>query len=323
MRVNDTVGVQAAALLASMFATSAYSVTPPAEIVIPGEWLLTESLTSTSDGTVIIGSIAGRTIFRAQPGAAIAQAWIQPGTQGLAGIFGVLADDRSNTLWACSGNPFAKPTDPTPPPSALYAFDLGTGAYKAHYQLPTPGAFCNDIAIDEAGNAYVTDTNNMQVVRLEKGASSLAVWSEEGAYGPRGSVLDGIVVLGDRVLVNTLVTSKLWSTPIGSDGKAGSTVEVKLDSPLEQPDGMRSFGKHGLLIAEGGSGGLLSKISLDGNSGKRTVLKQGFPDGPVSVTLVGTTAYVLEGQLESPPLGGAPARPFKATAVEVGRPGEP
>ena len=36
---------------------------PPAEIMIPGERLITESLTSTSDGTVIIGSMLGKTIF--------------------------------------------------------------------------------------------------------------------------------------------------------------------------------------------------------------------------------------------------------------------
>ncbi len=56
-----------------------------------------------------------------------------------------------------------------------------------------------------------------------------------------------------------------------------------------------------------------------------TTLKEGFPDGPVGVTVVGTTAYVLEAQFASlrPPQGGAappPAKPFKATAVEVGKP---
>jgi hypothetical protein len=68
----------------------------------------------------------------------------------------------------------------------------------------------------------------------------------------------------------------------------------------------------------------MSKVVIDGDSGKRTVLKEGFPDGPVAVTVVGTTAYVLEGQLgamRGPP-GGAPppAKPFKATGVEVGKP---
>jgi hypothetical protein len=53
-------------------------------------------------------------------------------------------------------------------------------------------------------------------------------------------------------------------------------------------------------------------------------VKEGFPDGPVAVTVVGQTAYVLEGQLagmRGPPGGTPPpAKPFKATAVEVGKP---
>jgi hypothetical protein len=53
-----------------------------------------------------------------------------------------------------------------------------------------------------------------------------------------------------------------------------------------------------------------------------TTLRRGFPDGAVAVTQVGTTAYVLEGQLATyfRPAGtpAPPARPFRATAVELG-----
>ena len=46
---------------------------------------------------------------------------------------------------------------------------------------------------------------------------------------------------------------------------------------------MRAFGANALLVAEGGGGGKVSKIVLNGakTEGKRTVLKSGFPDGPV------------------------------------------
>ena len=89
---------------------------------------------------------------------------------------------------------------------------------------------------------------------------------------------------------------------------------------------MRSFGANALLVAEGGAGGAVSKIVLNAakTEGKRTVLKSGFPDGPVAVTVVDENVYVLEGQLAalfappgSPP---APVKPYKATAVPVGKP---
>jgi sugar lactone lactonase YvrE len=320
---NNIVGGSRACSLAGLAALAVASVThaaAPAEIVLPGERVFPESLTSSADGHVIFGSVGARTVFRAKPGAAMAEAWIQPGTDGAQGIFGVFADDKSNTLWACSGA-FAAPGGPPPPPSALHAFDLKTGAPKGRYPMPTAGGSCNDIAVGPDGTAYATDTPNMELLRLKKGASQLEVWVGNGAFGPKGGVLDGIAVLGNRVIVNTLLTSKFFSVPVRSDGTPGAVTEIKLDRAVERPDGMRSFGKDSLLVAEGGSGGRLSRVTLKGDAGTVSTIKEGYPDGPVSVTVVGETAYVLEGQLGAlrAPADAKP-KPFRATAVAVGKP---
>jgi hypothetical protein len=295
----------------------------PETINIPGEKIFPESITSSSDGSVIIGSIGQKQIYRAKPGDATAEVWIPAGTDGLNSILGVFADNKSNTLYACSnviGPPGAGPAVN----ATLYTFDLKTGKSKGHYVFPTEKGVCNDIAVDAAGNAYATDTNNMEIVRLGKGGTTLEVWAGNGAFGPKGGVLDGISVLGKRVVANTLATSKLFSVPIEADGKAGTAVEVKLDREISHPDGMRSFGKSDVLIVEGGNGGRLSRIALTGDVGKVTTVKEGYPDGPVAVTVVGATAYVLEGQLmammrrpgdNTPP---PEPKPFKATAVKVG-----
>jgi hypothetical protein len=163
----------------------------------------------------------------------------------------------------------------------------------------------------------------MEVVRLRRGSTQLEVWAGNGGFGAKGGILDGISVLGSRLFVNTLNTSKLFVVPIDADGKAGAITEVKLDRAINRPDGMRAFGKDSVLIVEGGGPGALSRIKISGNSGQVTPLKEGFPDGPVAVTVVGTTAYVLEGQLKllfGPPDPSAPSKPFHATAVEVGNP---
>jgi hypothetical protein len=111
--------------------------------------------------------------------------------------------------------------------------------------------------------------------------------------------------------------------PIEADGRAGTITEMKLDRAVHSPDGMRSFGKASPLIVEGGGKGWLSRIGIDGDSGQVTPLKEGYPEGAVSVTVVGTTAYVLEGQLSAlfgPPGPHLVEKPFHATAVEVGNP---
>lgn len=324
MRVTHTAGFLRAALglvVATLVTTTAHAALP-AEIHIPGDRVIPESLTAAKDGTIYIGSIVAGTIYRAKPGSDTAEPWIQPGTNGLRSIFGVFADDKSNTLWACSSTfTFGPPAEgAAPAPADLHAFDLKTGAPKGRYPLPTDGAMCNDIAIGSDGTVYATDTNNMQIVRLKSGAKTIEVWSAEGAFGPKGGVLDGISVVKNTVFVNTLVTSKVFSVQIGADDKAGAVAEVKLDRAIERPDGMRSFGKNSLLIIEGGGVGRLSQITLSGNTGKVKTLKEGYPDGPVAVTVVGETGYVLEGQFKAMrPDPNYKPNPYHATAVPVGK----
>src|SRR5262245_22156402 len=117
------------------------------DIIIDDTAVYPESVTSTAAGDVMTGSMKG-IIFRARKGESRATAWIRPDdVNHLGAAFGVLADERSKTLWVCSvSNPFQRGTTPASPP-ALVAFDLKTGAYKASYPFPAPGGVCNDIAV--------------------------------------------------------------------------------------------------------------------------------------------------------------------------------
>jgi hypothetical protein len=296
----------------------------PDRILVPGRLLLPESITSSADGAVYVGSIAEGAIYRAPPGEAEAEVFIASHSAGLQSVFGVFADDGAATLWACSGPlAFGPPLPNAPPamPSTLQSFDLATGETKASYELPTEGAACNDIAVGDDGTVYATDTQNMEVVRLPVGGVELEVWSPAGAFGPPGGVLDGIAIVGDRVVVNTLATGKLFGVEIAADGSAGAVVDYALDRSIERPDGMRSFGSDGVLVVESGAG-RLSRVVFDhaAGAGKVTTVEEGFVS-PVSVTVVGETAYVLEGQFGA--MGAAPGAvvpPIYAIGVEVGAP---
>ncbi len=123
-------------------------------ITVDGEKVFPESMTSAADGSVFFGSIGNKMIYRAAPGSDKAEPFVQPGTDGVQSTFGVYADSKTGTLWACS-NLLGPPGGP---PATLYAFDLKTGAPKGHYPFVTAGGLCNDIATTADGTTFATDT---------------------------------------------------------------------------------------------------------------------------------------------------------------------
>lgn len=284
----------------------------PAEISIPGTGVFPESIAAAADGSLYIGSVGLAQIYRVAPGASTAEPFIAPGTGGMKQIFGVLADDASGTLWACSNELGAGPPGANAGPSALHAFDLASGAARASYAFPA-GGMCNDIAVGANGDVYATDTPGMQILRLPAGGTALEVWSPAGAFGPAGGVLDGIALVGGRVIVNTLATSKLFAVDVAADGTAGAIAELTLSAPLSGPDGMRTHGSDGVLCTD--STGKIQHITISGGNATVTTVKDGL-EGPVSVATVGSMGYALEGQLAimfAGPGGNAPAeKPYRA-----------
>jgi hypothetical protein len=328
-RITKSGALAMGAVAAALAGCASMGPSPPAvlpqTVTIDGQKVFPESMASAADGALFFGSVGNKMIYRAAPGADKAEPFVQPGTAGLQSTFGVFADSKMGTLYTCSNVLGGPPGGPPPPPATLYAFDLKTGALKGQYPFVTKGALCNDIATTADGLTFATDTNNMQVEVLKKGGSALEVWAgADGGLGKKGGAVDGISILGHRAIVNELSASKLFSVEINKDGTAGTPVEVTLNRPISRPDGMRSFGKSAVLIIEGGDGGKLEKVTFDGNNGTVELIKQGYPDGPVGVALVGTTAYVIESQFAAmrtrPGTAPPPAKPFAATAVEVGKP---
>jgi hypothetical protein len=299
---KQNIGALAASMLALAATTAAWAETP-SKVRIPGRLPLPESITSSTDGALYIGSIRDGAVYRAAPGATEAVTFISGHTAGLQSVFGVYADDARNTLWVCSGTFSFTPLPPDAPRARLHSFklkgggNLKDGAPTASYEMPTPGAGCNDIAIGKDGTVYATDTFNMQVVRLPKGGKALEVWTPDGAVGAKGGVLDGISIVGDRVVVNNLATGKLFAVPIGKGGKAGKATEITLDRALERPDGMRTFGKDGVLVVEDGAG-RLSHVVISGDKGKVTTVADKLTD-VAAVTVAGDTAWVLQSQFSN------------------------
>ena len=308
------------ALTAAMACVGTASRPLPQVIRIPGTGIFPESMSSTRDGSIYIGSAGKQQVYRVQPGADAAEVFIAPGTGGLNGVVGVYADDASKTVWVCSnvraGSPAASAVPR--PRNALHAFHLDSGAPKGRYEFPEGGT-CNDSASGPDGAIYATDTAGMQVLRLPRGGSALEVWAGNGAFGPPGGVLDGIAVVGGRVIVNALATSKFFAVDVQPDGKAGRITELQLDQPVSRPDGMRVAGRDSLISSD--SRGKLMKLTIAGDRARVEEVGTGV-EGAVSVAIVGRMVYGLEGQLalfnprpDGPPL--PPEKPFRLVGFEL------
>lgn len=257
------------------------------EVTINDTAVQAENLTSSQDGTVYFGSTAKGTIYRAAPGASQAEPWIQASTAGLTNVLGVLADDKTNTLWVCQNNTGGRGGAPVVGQTALRSFDLKTGAAKGTYPFPTNGGVCNDMAVSSNGTVYATESFGNRIHRLRPGATELDVWATD----PRLSAIDGLALLADgAVYVNTFLSGELFRIPVNTDGSAGAIVKVETSVPLVRPDGLRTVGPRTLIQAEGQ--GRLTELTIDGNRADVRVVKDGLTAAS-GVTVVGDTALVL------------------------------
>jgi sugar lactone lactonase YvrE len=269
---------------------SAYAAQPITEITLPGTRLYTESITSTKDGTLIVGSLGKANVSRIPYATTTVTEWIKPGTNGLNAVYGVYADEKHKTLWVCS-NHYDDGTGDKP---AVKTFDLKTGAPKASYTLPGDVTFCNDIAVAADGTAYVSDTQQGSVAMLKPGGKELEV----AAKDPLLAGADGLAFGEKTVLyVNSVTMGKLLRVDLGPDGKSKSVTELKLSKPLTRPDGMRAIGKNRMLMAE--NSGNMDIVTFSGPGGQNAdikTIKEGLESTP-AVTATKGMAWIAEGKL--------------------------
>ncbi len=251
----------------------------PATITIQSKNLFPESITSTADGAIIIGSFGTSTIWRIPRGENIASKWIDA-SQNKGPLLGVLADEKAGRLLVCQ--------------AGVKVFDLKTGAPKESLTIPTANPFCNDIAVRNDGTIYITDTTGAKVFMFPKGATAAI----EAASDPVLAGADGLAFLSDqnKLYVNTVTTSKLLRLDLGKDGKAAKITELKLSRPLEGPDGMRPIDGKRLIIAEGV--GRTAMGVPNGDNVEITTLKEGGMEGGTpAVTVTKGMGWTVEGKL--------------------------
>ena len=269
-------------------------------LLLPPDWY-PESVAVGPDGAFYVGSWRQGAIAKIDPATSEAKIFVPPGSNGLANTQGLLVDAKAKLLWVCSGT-MGFTTVPMRP-SALKSFDLETGAAKGDYLMPDSG-YCNDVAQDEAGNIYVTDSLHPRIMRLRPGESALSVWKEDSAFSTGGEFhLNGIALdRRGRVYVSMVAAVPyLLRLDIMADGVAGSVHQIEADRLLKNADAIRVEGNDRIVIFEsdafgtdGDFGGAVSVATVSGNrlTHLRTVLA-GL-NQPSSGIVVAGRVYVVE-----------------------------
>ncbi|AIF49291.1 SMP-30/gluconolactonase/LRE family protein [Dyella japonica] len=267
---------------------------------LPADWY-PESIAVGPDGSFYVGSWRQGAVARIRPGADQPDVLVTPGANGLSNGQGVLVDARRGLLWICSGT-FGFTTVPTQP-SALKSYDLATGAPRASYALPDKG-YCNDLAQDEQGNLYVTDSFQPRVFRWRDGDAALEIWKQDPAFaaGPEGFKLNGIAIDGKHVYVSTVTAaSYLLRIDMKSDGSAGDVARIDMPRTLKNADAIRSAGPDRLVIFEsnafghnGPYGGEISLATLAGHRATSLVTLVAGLNDPSSGVIANGRVYYIE-----------------------------
>jgi len=296
----------------------------PLSIPLPGARAYPESTTSTPDGTLYIGRLGEGGVVRANPRTGDTTLFVAPGASGSQSITGVFADDASKTLWTCSNDlsSLGGPSGRGDHISTLKGFDLESGVAKRSVHLPGVHPFCNDIAVDASGAVYVTDSAEPNVLRLRTGASAFEVFASNPQFLPSpngGAGLDGIAFGSDG---NLYVTTYAAGGFFRIDVEQGKAVRVtKLSgAPVILPDALRLLDQRCFLLVEGA--GTLDRVDIEGDEFKTAIIRGGFRT-PTSVTRVGSTAWVSEGQLsfffDRSRHNRSPSLPFRIYAVPLSK----
>src|SRR6516164_3183197 len=126
--------------MATLYSVAVLGAGAPAhaavDVVVPGSTDFPESMHASADGTLYFSSFGNGRIWRAKPGETQASEFIKSGSNGLASALGVLADDKSNTLYVCSDDFSAAGIKiPGGTATSLKLFDIKTGEPKG--SIPT------------------------------------------------------------------------------------------------------------------------------------------------------------------------------------------
>ena len=264
--------------------------TLPDEVVVEREGFFPEGIEWDSvRGRFLLSSIGEGTIFAVQDDGSVTP-FIED--EDLMSTIGIHIDAANDRLLVCNNN-FAVTQGEVPegPQAMLMAYDLETGErlFAADLTDLGPGDlhFANDVTVDEEGNAYVTDSFDPVIYKVDpEGSASVLV--EDERFAAEGFGLNGIDYhLNGFLLVAKSSDGILFKVPVA---EPANVTEVTLDQPIMGADGV-VLAENGTLYIVSGSLQQVSHLASEDEWETATTIETAPTSQPA------TTAALREGEV--------------------------
>jgi sugar lactone lactonase YvrE len=248
-----------------------------------------------------VGSVHTGTVGKVSP-QGVYTPFIQDGQ--LVASVGLALDVKRNLLWVAIGDLGAS-TRSSPATAyklaAVAAYDATTGERRAYHDLShliEGGHLANDLAVDAAGNIFITDSFSPVIYRVDAQGQA-SVFAQSDWFKGEGFNLNGIVAHTDGyLLVNKYNSGEIFriSTRNGADIQ-----RVNLPEAVKGADGMLLRGKNRLIVVQNaGNDQVVELVSTDGwRSATLQPARKSVHSFPTTVAQVGKDLYVLNSRLDT------------------------
>ena len=223
----------------------------------------------------------------------------------LVSSLGILVDDARNTLWVAIADPgVGDRTNPSTQGklAAVAAYDATTGERRAYYDLGSlnPGAhFANDVALDKAGNVYVSDSFAPNIYRIGTDGQTSIFAQNPVLKDGDGFNLNGIAWhSGGYLLVGKYNSGEIFRIPVSDPTRIE---KVALSKPIKGADGFHLVDSEHLIVAQNlGTDTVVELVSTDGWKSARVAQRQkSGMSMPSAATQVGKNIYVLDSRIDN------------------------
>ena len=255
-----------------------------------------ESITSSHGKFLYSGSAVTGEIFRTNIETGGTEVFVSSRPNLIMSVQGLMAIENGDILYACTAD-LGRHVSRSNLPSRLVSFDLSSGEYLDHWDLPS-GGLCNDISKFENNMLLISDTSNPNILLFDPNSGgSLSIWFEDEVLG--GSQFNGNGIVWDEqaraVYLTSFQKGELLRINLSEMQSPVSVDTLSLPRALDGADALRLLNTSELILFENGlstgSNGQISRVSVEGDQVELDLITDQIAS-PTSGVLLHGTIYV-------------------------------